>query len=93
MKKNFAAAGSSCTPCHKALTGQTIVVLRQLADALRGNGVDGTVADRETMAIYAHIAGLVLLARGGMLDMAGQSAHDVLMRYIADMDTRLRAAS
>ncbi len=86
------AADKPDTSCHKALTGQTIVLLRQLADALRLHGVTGDVADRETMQVYAFIGGLILLARGGMLDMAGQSAHDMLARYIADMDTRLQTA-
>ena len=86
------AADKGDTPCHKALNGQTIMLLRQLADALRRHSVDSDKADRETMQIYAHIAGLVLLVRGGMLDMTGQIPQDMLVRYIADMETRLRPA-
>jgi len=83
------AAGQPDTPCSKALNGQVIAVLRQLADALRAHGVDGVAAEAATMQLYAQIAGLVLLARGGTLAMLGANAEDLLAAAIDAMNGRL----
>lgn len=85
-----ATPGKPDSPCTKALNGQTIVLLRQLADTLRHHGVDGAAAETETMRLYSQISGLVLLARGGTLDMVGRQPASLLDHHVDTLYKRLR---
>lgn len=78
------------SPSAKALNGQTIVLLRQLADALRHHGIAGATAEAETVRLYATIAGLVLLARGGTIAMIGQDPASLLEDAVDALYKRLR---
>jgi AcrR family transcriptional regulator len=78
------------TPTAKALNGQTIVLLRQLADTLRHHGIGGAAAEAETVRLYATIAGLVLLARGGTMAMVGRDSASLLEDAVETLYKRLR---
>ena len=86
------AADKPDSPWGKALNGQIIAVLRQLADALRHHGVGGAAAEAETVRLYALIAGLVLLGRGGTLEMIGRRPAAMLEVAVDSLYKRLRHA-
>lgn len=64
--------------------------LQSIGDAAEAMGMKPEAARMLTVDVFAHAAGLLLLAHTGRIRMFGASARDLMMRYIEDRIDQLK---
>lgn len=64
--------------------------LQSIGDAAEAMGMKSEAARMLTVDVFAHAAGLLLLAHTGRIRMFGASARDLMMRYIEDRIDQLK---
>lgn len=67
----------------EALNAALAAALRPVADAATAVGASAEAADRATVDIFAHAAGLLLLAHTGRIRMFGASAAEMMAEHAA----------
>ncbi len=71
------------------LNARLRAVLAEMETALGGLGLDPKPADRETAALFAHAAGLLLLEHTGRLKLFRSDARDLMTGYVAHLTERV----
>ncbi len=79
--------------CARLITGRLIAALRLVAEALAEMGTPTPeAANRETVALLAHVSGILELEAGGRLEVLGFSGRDLLEHYLDGVASRLGAS-
>lgn len=77
----------------RALNDQLAAVLRPITTAALALGATPRAAERITVDVFAHAAGLLLLAHTGRIRMFRASAADLMTRFVDDRIAALRASA
>lgn len=74
---------------NQQLNGRLQATLLPIQELLVRLGLNEAEAVIETTAIFAHVVGLLMLNNTGRIRLFGQTAHDLLVRYLDQLSAKL----
>jgi AcrR family transcriptional regulator len=75
------------------LNGKLRTILAEWEQALRDLGLAADAAQRETVALFGHAVGLLLLVHTGRMRTLGFDARELMADYVASLQARVALAS